>query len=246
MADISYYEQLIEAPEVRSMLDLIATAEGTAGKGDNGYNVMFGGKTFDGYDKHPNKRHNFRQTDGRRNKTTAAGRYQFLNRTAKGLQKELGLNDFTPRSQDIMAVKLFEQNGALEDVLAGDMQTAVSKLGKTWASLPSSNYPQPKKSYGDLFGGSETAQTSSVPATMPVSMVMQNGQQMFAIPETPEEQGLMEQFHLSGYSPDMQSRLTQALGQITEAQREVLPSVPLLSDLPNDLDKLLIDLIRRA
>ena len=35
----------------KAFLDMIAHSEGTAGHGDDGYNVMVGGKLFDDYSK---------------------------------------------------------------------------------------------------------------------------------------------------------------------------------------------------
>jgi len=62
------------------------------------------------------------------------------------------LKDFSPKSQDIAAVALLAQNGALPHVLKGDIPTAVKKSGGTWASLPSApdSYKQPKKTWSDI------------------------------------------------------------------------------------------------
>ena len=137
------YEGLLNNPNVRSMLNLIAQAEGVKW----GYNTLFGNQKIDNLAAHPNIRKEFTQTDGKKNYTTAAGRYQFLKGTWDGLARQHGLNDFSPRSQDIGAIALLAENGALPYVLKGDYQTAVKKSGSTWASLPSSNYAQPKRGW---------------------------------------------------------------------------------------------------
>ncbi|MCH7295475.1 glycoside hydrolase family 104 protein [Acinetobacter higginsii] len=137
------YEGLLNNPNVRSMLNLIAQAEGVKW----GYNTLFGNQKVDSLAAHPNIRKEFTQTDGKKNYTTAAGRYQFLKGTWDGLAKQYGLSDFSPRSQDLGAIALLAQNGALPYVLKGDYQTAVKKSGSTWASLPSSNYAQPKRGW---------------------------------------------------------------------------------------------------
>lgn len=137
------YDSLINNVKVRKMLDLIANAEGVK----YGYNTLFGNKKIDNLSQHPNIAQPFTQTDGKKNSTTAAGRYQFIKGTWDGLAQQLGLKDFTPRSQDIAAVALLAQNGALPYVLKGDYQTAVKKSGGTWASLPSSTYAQPKRGW---------------------------------------------------------------------------------------------------
>ncbi|WPO68783.1 glycoside hydrolase family 104 protein [Acinetobacter haemolyticus] len=137
------YEGLLENPNVRTMLNLIAQAEGVKW----GYNTLFGNQKIDNLAAHPNLKKQFKQTDGKINYTTAAGRYQFLKPTWDGLQRQLGLSDFSPRSQDIGAIALLAENGALPYVLKGDFQNAVKRSGGTWASLPSSNYAQPKRGW---------------------------------------------------------------------------------------------------
>ena len=135
----------------RRFLDLIAFSEGTYGKGDDGYNVTFGGGTFNnGYAYHPNIQRSFTQTDGRTNSSGAAGRYQFLNSTWNGLAQQLGLTDFGRESQDKAALELIRQMGALDDVDSGNWQAAVGKLGNIWASFPSSPYHQRTHSYDRL------------------------------------------------------------------------------------------------
>ncbi|MGQ0896219.1 hypothetical protein ACT4ZS_14820 [Acinetobacter baumannii] len=146
MATRENFEKLLGSPNVQKMLDLIANAEGV----QHGYNTLFGNERFDDLSRHPNIKKQFKQTDGQVKNTTAAGRYQFLKDTWDGVAKDLGLKDFSPKNQDIAAVALLAQNGALPSVLKGDFKTAVQKSGSTWASLPSSPYAQPKRSWKDL------------------------------------------------------------------------------------------------
>lgn len=146
MSERQQLERLLSNPNVRKMLDLIANAEGVK----HGYNTVFGNQRFDNLQAHPNIRKGFTQTDGKKNYTTAAGRYQFLNSTWQGLAKQYGLRDFSAQSQDLGALALIAQKGALKNVVNGDYQGAVGKLGSTWASLPSSSYAQPKKTWAQL------------------------------------------------------------------------------------------------
>ena len=132
----------LQNPQVRTMLDLIASAEGVK----HGYNTAFGNSAFESLADHPRKKHSFKQTDGRRKTTTAAGRYQFLQGTWDGVAKANGSADFSALEQDLGAVELLRQNGALPALEKGDFATALKKSGGTWASLPSSPYPQPKRS----------------------------------------------------------------------------------------------------
>ncbi|MEA1231105.1 glycoside hydrolase family 104 protein [Acinetobacter sp. IRS14] len=146
MATRDNYEKLLNAPNVQKMLNLIASAEGVK----HDYNTLFGNERVNDLSWHPGVKKGFTQTDGKKNATTAAGRYQFLEDTWNGVAKQLGLKDFSPKNQDIAAVALLAQNGALPSVLKGDFKTAIQKSGSTWASLPSSPYAQPKRSWSDL------------------------------------------------------------------------------------------------
>lgn len=143
LADLYHASQNKNA---RGFLDLLAQAEGVK----HGYNTMFGNTRFDNLSAHPNVRKQFRQTDGKINYTTAAGRYQFTNGTWKGLAKQYGFRGFSPQEQDLGALALIAQKGALQDVLTGNYVGAIKKLGGVWASLPSSPYAQPKKTYAQL------------------------------------------------------------------------------------------------
>ena len=129
-------------PRARTMLDLIASAEGV----EHGYNTLFGNEVIESLADHPRQRRGFRQTDGQRNSTTAAGRYQFLAGTWDDAARAIGAQDFGPENQDLAALYLLERRGALDPVLRGDFQTAVRNAGREWASLPSSPYAQPRRS----------------------------------------------------------------------------------------------------
>ena len=146
MATRQQLEQALQNPNVRQFLDLIAHTEGTEG---NGYHTAFGGGRIASLKDHPRYLKSFTQKNGKTNKTSAAGRYQFLSSTWDGLARQYGLNDFSPRNQDLGAVALLAQNGALGDILKGDMTGAVRKSGRTWASLPTApaSYSQPTKSW---------------------------------------------------------------------------------------------------
>lgn len=146
MATRERLEKLLDNPNVKKMLDVIAQAEGVK----HGYNTGFGNTVISDLSKHPNTSKGFTQTDGAKNTTTAAGRYQFLNKTWEGAAKKLGLKDFSPRSQDLAALYLIQGRGALRDVVKGDLTGAIGKLGKEWASLPSSPYKQNKRSDAEI------------------------------------------------------------------------------------------------
>ncbi|MFW2011601.1 glycoside hydrolase family 104 protein [Acinetobacter bereziniae] len=161
MAKLSQLQQAYENPNMRKMLNLIAASEGVK----YGYNTLFGNQHIDNLNAHPNIKKAFKQTDGKTNYTTAAGRYQFLNDTWNGVAQQYGFKDFSPRNQDLGAIALITQRGALNDVLKGDYRSAILKLGPEWASLPSSTYKQGKRSWdfinkqlGKDIGGNDVQQ----------------------------------------------------------------------------------------
>ncbi|MEL7631695.1 glycoside hydrolase family 104 protein [Pectobacterium aroidearum] len=137
-------------PHARSYLDAISRAEGTSGYMNSGYHTMFGGGQIASLADHPRQLKDFQQTDGTWNKTSAAGRYQFTQKSWDEAAAALGLNDFSPQSQDMAALWLIQRAGQLDNVLNGDFMTATNNLGGVWASLPSSPYAQPKRSQAEM------------------------------------------------------------------------------------------------
>lgn len=118
---------------------MIAQSEGTINKGDDGYNVIVGGALFhNGYKDHPHTLVDL----GHGLKSTAAGRYQLLSRYYDAYKKQLHLLDFSPTSQDAIALQQIKECGALDDINAGRFDEAVKKCSRIWASLPGNNYHQ--------------------------------------------------------------------------------------------------------
>jgi muramidase (phage lysozyme) len=135
---------------VQAFLKVIRYAEGTSGT--NGYRTLFGGNLFNDFSKHPNVKVPFiDKRTGKKNYSTAAGAYQFLHSTWQGLSLKLQLKDFTPGNQDLGAIELIREKGALEDVMNGRFEIAVGKVKKVWASMPNAGYLQPEKSMTKLI-----------------------------------------------------------------------------------------------
>lgn len=133
---------------IDSFLDMIAYAEGTIRFGDkNGYNVIVGGDTFSDYADHPRVSVNLTRLGIR---STAAGRYQILHRYWTHYQKQLGLPDFGPDSQDRYAIQQIHERGAYGDVVSGDFDSAIRKCANIWASLPGAGYGQREVSRDEL------------------------------------------------------------------------------------------------
>ncbi|NER79649.1 MAG: glycoside hydrolase family 104 protein [Leptolyngbya sp. SIO1D8] len=140
--------QYLQDPRVRAFLASIRYGEGTYGEA--GYRTQFGGGTFSDMSRHPDE---VIAAGGYH--SSAAGAYQFLTPTWDQVAAELGLNSFDPLSQDIAAIELIRDRGALDAVLAGDTTTAWHQVAHEWASMPqrdgSSAYGQPVKSHAELM-----------------------------------------------------------------------------------------------
>ena len=126
------------SPNLKAFLDMIAVSEGTAGKGDDGYNVIVGGSLFEDYADHPRKLVWIRPGLA----STAAGRYQLLSRYYDAYKKQLNLPNFSPISQDLIAIQQIRERGALQDIEKGYVGVAIDKVKNIWASLPGAGYGQ--------------------------------------------------------------------------------------------------------
>lgn len=89
--------------------------------------------------------------------STAAGAYQFIRPTWRGIRDHLRLPSFEPEFQDRAALYLIANRGALEDVHAGRIQTAIMKCSTEWASLPGNFAGQPQRRQDDLLAAFEGA-----------------------------------------------------------------------------------------
>lgn len=128
--------------EIRALLDTIAGSEAT------GYNVTYGGRTFSDFAQHPGIYETIQSGPNAGKKSSAAGRYQFLERSWREAQKSLGLPDFSPANQDKAAA--WEANRAykaktgralIDDIKAaggdpGKLTAIGSVLSSWWTSLP--------------------------------------------------------------------------------------------------------------
>lgn len=129
-------------PNQKAFLDMIAFSEigpKLLANSDNGYNVIVGGTLFSGYDDHPRKLVDLPRLGI---KSTAAGRYQLLQRYFDAYKKQLELKDFSPGSQDAIALQQIKERRALADIEAGRFADAVAKCQNIWASLPGAGYGQ--------------------------------------------------------------------------------------------------------
>jgi muramidase (phage lysozyme) len=143
---------------VKAFLDMISHAEGTYGKGDNGYNVRFGGALFEGYATHP---WHVKPWSNGGKPHTPAGRYQIIVGTFDANKASCG-GDFSPSSQDRIAVAIMKSvRNSYSDVVKGDPKSAISKLKPTtWTGLQSFSEATLLKWY-EQHGGTYQPQTSN-------------------------------------------------------------------------------------
>lgn len=173
-------ESFVGNANVKAFLFALRYGEGTAD--EKGYSRLVGGGEFEGFDRHPNRLIPITYTDSRTGKrttihSTAAGAYQFLFRTWNGLVQRYGFTNFAPAVQDLGAIGLIAGRGALADVVAGRIESAVRKCAAEWASLPNSPYGQPTKSmrqflaYYERHGGTYGPVAVPTPAPPPAEPV---------------------------------------------------------------------------
>ncbi len=134
-----------------AFLDMIAWSEGTDNgrqpTKDRGYDVVVGGSLFEGYADHPRRLVDIPRLGI---KSSAAGRYQLLARYWSVYQRQLGLPDFSPLSQDLVAIQQIKERRAVDDINAGRLADAIRKCCSIWASLPGAGYGQHEHKINDL------------------------------------------------------------------------------------------------
>ena len=122
----------------KAFLDMLAWSEGT----DNGRQkteIMVMTSLwclFTDYSDHPRKL----VTLNPKLKSTGAGRYRLLSRWWDAYRKQLGLKDFSPKSQDAVALQQIKERGALPMIDRGDIRQAIDRCSNIWASLPGAGY----------------------------------------------------------------------------------------------------------
>ena len=66
------------------------------------------------------------------NQLRRAGRYQLLSRWWDAYRKQLGLKDFSPKSQDAVALQQIKERGALPMIDRGDIRQAIDRCSNIW------------------------------------------------------------------------------------------------------------------
>ena len=143
-----------------AFLDMLAWSEGTStspATSVDGYDVIVTGidrkpEVFTDFSDHPFAK-------GRRSKvinskgltSNASGRYQQMLKDWPYYRTLLALPDFSPISQDLLALQHVRECRALPDVHAGGLESAIAKCRNIWASLPGAGYGQREHRLDDLI-----------------------------------------------------------------------------------------------
>ena len=138
---------------VKAMLDTIAFAESTMN--DQGYQTQFGFQYFNDLTDHP-RRIICKKSNGDWLCSSAAGRYQIIQKTWDRVAKKINAHNFSPYEQDRAAVHLLEKSDALARIKKGflsftQFKKVLSLINPIWASLPGSPYGQPTRSAKELY-----------------------------------------------------------------------------------------------
>lgn len=134
-------------PSIRAFLDTIAYAEGTLNR--EGYNTQYTYKYFTDFSDHP-RQINCKMYKGSWLCSTAAGRYQFLEKTWDKIAPRVKAKDFRPVNQDLAAIGLLWEKDAVPLIISGRFAPAIYKVNNIWASLPGAPYGQPTRSLVEL------------------------------------------------------------------------------------------------
>ena len=233
-------ESLLDNPNVQRYQFGIRSAEhGDKVKDADRYSRAFGNRVIADLSKYNSDfKVPFKETNGRTNYTSAQGAYQFINPTWERVARVLGLTDFSPRSQDIAALYLMYENGSLADVQKGDFAAALNKDGKTWASLPTSKYPQPRQSVANMARWLGVPDLKSDEAGSPGSFNLADGRSVTGKDER-EHNRLMDIYN----SPHSDATKTKMVDVLAQMPKLTNPKDLFSADLPSTLDKELMQLI---
>lgn len=127
---------------------------------NNDYTIITGGQHFQTFADHPRVKVWFhdprRPGAGLNNWSDAAGAYQMISSTFDRYARRIGVSDFSPASQDLVASAILADLGVPALLNAGNVQGAILRASSVWASLPGSTAmqnPQTLQATLDAFSG---------------------------------------------------------------------------------------------
>jgi len=105
---------------------------------NNDYSILYGGGHFYDYSHHPDIKVPINLPGYQGKFSTAAGAYQINFPTYNEFAPGLGITDFSPASQDAIALAILQATGAYDAIIGGDIPGAFQLASSRWASLPGS------------------------------------------------------------------------------------------------------------
>ncbi|MFG6097372.1 AAA-like domain-containing protein [Leptothoe sp. ISB3NOV94-8A] len=123
-------------PRVKAFLDTIAWSLRTQSLPSD-YDIILDGSEFTDFSDHPRKRTCIDSYFGLEAICgSSAGRYHMIPQTWDRVANQLGLNDFSPASQDLAAIELLREKGSLAQIEAGNFKSAIYNASSYWVTLP--------------------------------------------------------------------------------------------------------------
>ena len=125
----------------KAFLDMLAWSEGTDNgrqkTRNHGYDVIVTGELFTDCSDHPRKLVTVTKPLKSNRRRTLPASFRLV-----GCLQQLGLKDFSPKSQDAVALQQIKERGALPMIDRGDIRQAIDRCSNIWASLPGAGYGQ--------------------------------------------------------------------------------------------------------
>jgi len=140
-------DEVVMQPDAQSQVNALLSVIRQFESNDD-YYILYGGGHFSDDSQHPNIRvpfYNPRRAGpyGVANDySTAAGAYQINKPTYDTYAPRLGVTDFSPATQDMLAYVILNDVGADVAVANGDIAQAFQLASKKWASMPGSTAGQ--------------------------------------------------------------------------------------------------------
>ena len=126
----------------KAFLDMLAWSEGTDNgrqkTRNHGYDVIVGGELFTDYSDHSRKLVTLKPKTLNQQAPDATSFFPLVD----AYRKQLGLKDFSPKSQDAVALQQIKERVALTAIDRGDIRQAIDRCSNIWASLPGAGYGQ--------------------------------------------------------------------------------------------------------
>lgn len=153
---LTYLHSMLQHPNVMAAIKTIRWCEGT--DAPDGYFYLFGSRKdnnirFVDTSRHPNIKKVYTDQSGRKIYTTAAGILQFTYPRWTALSRKYGIQDFSPRSQEVGGVADFDDLNVLHKIRDGQFfdPKVMDILNNEWASLPGAGYHQPERSIAKVM-----------------------------------------------------------------------------------------------